>query len=142
MRRLLLALALPVGVLAGSPGGLAQHAMGEEPPPLAAPEPELCREAIARHGSAPLDALASEEHQLWREAKAAEREARKLMKQTIGMGESSGALSRVSEVERLNRLYGQRVQTAFAICQCRQQRGDPNRDDCRWQYRKHMRTGR
>ena len=102
----------------------------------AAPDPEdppLCREALAAHPDAPaLDALAREEQRLADEARTATREARKLMRQSLGAGAEGRAL--LPEYEALMQRQQEARRRGKVICLCRTRRRDPHREDCELLY--------
>ncbi len=99
-------------------------------------EPALCTEAISKHGGAPLLALAEAEQAQWRIARKAEREVRKVMRSTMGMGASERSVSAVARMDELGRQFDRAVRTARILCGCREAGGDPYRRDCSAQYRR------
>ena len=104
--------------------------------PVAEPDPEdppLCREALARHPEATaLEALAEEEKRLARLARVARREARKLMRETLGIG--AAARAKLPAYEALAVRESEAKRAGKALCYCRQRRGDPHRQDCELLY--------
>jgi hypothetical protein len=113
--------------------GLA--ARGAGPVPAPEDEPALCAEVLGREQGEPLDALARAEQERWTVARNAERRGRRLMRSTVGMGESQRSLRAVAELERLDRAFAAAVREARILCGCRQRRGDPYREDCDRLYR-------
>ena len=105
-------------------------AVGAEPEPE---DPPLCREALARHPEATaLEALAEEEKRLAIEARGLRREARKLMRQTLGAGVAARA--QLPAYEALSRKESGAKRAGKTLCYCRQRRGDPHREDCELLY--------
>jgi len=104
--------------------------LGAEPEP---DDPPLCREALARHPDATaLEALAEEEKRMSKEARDAKREARKLMRETLGAG--AAARARLPAYEALAARESQARAAGKALCYCRERRGDPHRQDCELLY--------
>jgi len=102
----------------------------------AAPDPEdppLCREAIERHPDATaLEALAEEEKQRAIVARRAQREARKIMRKTLGAG--AAARVHLPAYEAHARRESEARRDGKTLCYCRNRRGDPHRDDCELLY--------
>jgi hypothetical protein len=102
----------------------------------AAPDPEdppLCREALAAQPDAPaLAALADEEKRLAIEARTSAREARKLMRKSLGAGADGAQL--LPAYEALIRQQDDAKQRGKVICLCRERRKDPHREDCELLY--------
>lgn len=105
-------------------------------------QPAICREAIARHGGEPLAALAAEEQDRWREARKAQRKARGLLRDNVGLGPHMRAVEQTAEVAALERYYVESLRVARTICGCRERRGDPHRQDCERQYAKFLAPSR
>ena len=109
---------------------LAVLLLGAEPEP---DDPPLCREALARHPEATaLEALAEEEKQRALEARKAQREARKVMRQTLGAG--AAARAQLPAYEALARKQAEAKRAGKVLCYCRERRGDPHREDCELLY--------
>jgi hypothetical protein len=109
---------------------LAAAGLGAAPDPE---DPPLCREALAAHPDAgTLDALAREEQRLADEARAAAREARKLMRQALGAGAGGRAL--LPEYDALMQRQDEARRQGKVICLCRERRRDPHRKDCELLY--------
>lgn len=108
----------------------ALPAPGAEPDP---DDPPVCREALARHPDATaLEALAEEEKRVAREARTAQRRARKLMHDHLGTG--SAVALRLPEYDALTRRVSEAKRVGKALCYCRERRGDPHREDCERLY--------
>lgn len=108
----------------------ALFALGAEPDPE---DPPLCREALERQPDATaLEALAEEEKQLAALARKARREARKLMRGTLGAG--AAARAQLPAYEALAREESEAKRAGKTLCYCRQRRGDPHREDCELLY--------
>ncbi len=104
--------------------------LGAEPE---ADDPPVCREALARHPEATaLEALAEEEKELAVAARRARRDARKIMRETLGVG--AAALGRLPAYEALARKESEARAAGKALCYCRERRGDPHREDCELLY--------
>lgn len=98
-----------------------------------ADDPPLCREALARHPEATaLEALAEEEKQLATLARRARRDARNIMRKTLGVG--AAALGELPAYEALARREAEARAAGKALCFCRERRGDPHREDCELLY--------
>jgi hypothetical protein len=96
-------------------------------------DPPLCREALARHPEASaLEALAEEEKRLAVEARGLRREARRVMRQTLGAG--AAARAQLPAYEALSRRESEAKRAGKTLCYCRQRRGDPHREDCELLY--------
>jgi hypothetical protein len=109
---------------------LAAATLGATPDPE---DPPLCREALAAHPEAEaLEALALEEQRLAGEARTAAREARKLMRRSLGAGAEGRAL--LPEYEALMRRQDEAKRQGKVICLCRERRNDPHREDCELLY--------
>ena len=109
---------------------VALLALGADPDPE---DPPLCVEAIARHPeSTALEALAEEEKSLAAAARRARREARKLMRETLGTG--SAARAALPAYEKLAREEADAKRAGKVLCYCRERRGDPHREDCELLY--------
>lgn len=105
-------------------------AIGAEPAPE---DPPLCVEALALHPDAgALEALAREEARLAEVARDARREARKLMRQTLGAGAAGAA--QLPAYEALSRRESEARRDGKVLCYCRERRGDPYREDCELLY--------
>lgn len=116
--------------LALSLAATALLCLGAEPDPE---DPPLCAAAIARRPDATaLEALGAAEKQLAREAREARREARKLMRQTLGAG--AAARATLPAYEALARKEGEAKRAGKVLCYCRERRGDPYREDCELLY--------
>ena len=98
----------------------------------AAPEPDdppVCREALARHPEATaLEALAEEEANIAGEARRARRDARKIMRKTLGAG-AAGRIQ-LPAYEALAHKDAEARRAGKILCYCRERRGDPHREDC------------
>ncbi len=121
-----LAVALAGGALFGVPAYAADEA------------PRVCAEAIAQHGGDDLEALAAAEQAQWRVARGAEREVRKLARGTIGMGESQRSVAAAARIDQLRQELARATRTARILCQGREQRGDPHRQDCETLYQRRL----
>ncbi len=98
-----------------------------------ADDPPLCREALARHPEATaLEALAEEEKHLATLARRARRDARKIMRKTLGVG--AAALGQLPAYEALAHKEAEARATGKVLCYCRERRGDPHREDCELLY--------
>ena len=102
----------------------------------AAPEPDdpsVCREALARHPEATaLEALAEQEKRFAALARRARRDARKIMRATLGVG--AAARGQLPAYEELARRESEARAIGKALCYCRNRRGDPHREDCELLY--------
>jgi hypothetical protein len=108
----------------------ALPALGAEPAPE---DPPLCREALALHPDASaLEALTREEARQAEIARDARREARKLMRETLGAGAAGAA--QLPAYEALARRESEAKRDGKVLCYCRERRGDPHRDDCELLY--------
>jgi hypothetical protein len=108
----------------------ALGALGADPAPE---DPPLCREAIELHPDASaLEALSREEARQAEIARDARREARKLMRETLGAG-SSGA-AQLPAYEALSRRESEARRDGKVLCYCRERRADPHREDCELLY--------
>ena len=104
--------------------------LGAEPDPE---DPPLCREAIeSRPEQSALEALADAEKQLAVEARRARREARKIMRETLGAG--AAARVQLPAYEAHARRESEARRDGKVLCYCRNRRGDPHRDDCELLY--------
>lgn len=109
---------------------LAGLCLGAQPDPE---DPPLCRDALAAHSDTDaLDALAREEARLSSEARKASREARKLMRKTLGSGTQGSAV--LPQYEALMREQEEATRQGKVICLCRERRNDPHREDCELLY--------
>lgn len=109
---------------------LASAAPAAEPDP---DDPPLCRAAIeARPGMSALEALGREEKRLAAQARSARREARKLMRDTLGAGAGARAVLPAYEAWMARESDARRA--GKSICHCRERRNDPLRDDCERLY--------
>jgi len=128
---------LAIAVLGGM---LLAFPASADPP---AKEPALCEQVIASAtpGTAPLTALAAAESARWKVARKAERDARKRMRQMVGIGAAAQARRGASEVDNLNGRFATAVYEARLLCGCRQQRGDPYREDCARLYQRWIPHG-
>ena len=101
-----------------------------------APDPEdppLCRAALDAHPDATaLEALSREEKRLSSEARTATREARKLMRTTLGSGVAGQQV--LPEYTALMQHQDDAKRQGKVICLCRERRRDPHRDDCELLY--------
>ena len=109
---------------------LAVLLLGAKPVP---DDPPLCREALARHPKATaLEALTEEEKRLATLARRARRDARNIMRKTLGVG--AAALGELPAYEALARREAEARAAGKALCYCRERRGDPHREDCELLY--------
>jgi hypothetical protein len=108
----------------------AVSALAADPAPE---DPPLCREALALHPDAgALEALSREEARQAEIARDARREARKLMRETLGAGAAGAA--QLPTYEALARREAEAKRDGKVLCYCRERRGDPHRDDCELLY--------
>lgn len=110
--------------------GLALALLAATPDPE---DPPLCREALeARPQKSALEALAGEEQRLADEARTAAREARQLMRKSLGAGAEGRAL--LPDYEAAMRRQDEAKRRGKVICLCRERRRDPHREDCELLY--------
>lgn len=123
-----LAVAWTVGVLAAA-GARAE-------PPGDDAEPELCREVIEASDEPPLEALRKAETERWQAARTASRQGKRRLRQSMG-GSPSLANRRVAnQVAASQDAFHSAVREARVLCDCRERRGDPYREDCAVLFRK------
>ncbi len=118
-------------LLAAAPSGAAGADVDET-------EPALCAEAVANADGEPLDALAEAERTHWRAARRAQKEARRLLHGTVGLGASTRSAAAAARAGEAERRFAESVARARVLCGCRQQRGDPDRPDCDALYRRWL----
>lgn len=106
-----------------------------DPVAATASEPELCREIVAASPEEPLVALRHAEERRWRDARAASRRGRKGLRATLGGGPSLAGPGVTAEIARQQELYRRAVHEARVLCECRERRGDPLREDCEAAFR-------
>jgi hypothetical protein len=108
----------------------ALPALAADPAPE---DPPLCREALELHPDVDaLEALSLEEARQAGIARDARREARKLMRETLGAGAAGAA--QLPAYEALSRRESEARRDGKVLCYCRERRGDPHRDDCELLY--------
>ncbi len=123
---------VPDGAVSGPPGHPLPVAEAE---PSAEREHRLCREIISGSSEPPLEALRLAENERWRAARTASRQGRKQLKGVMGAGPSAAGRGAGSELARIQDRYHRAVHEARVICDCRQRRGDPLREDCEAAFR-------
>ena len=94
----------------------------------------LCREVIAEHPGDALEALRKAEGERVRTAKSSYRKARKRLGRSLGGGPGAVGQRDASGAGTAMDVFERNIAEARVLCECRELRGDPHRQDCERLY--------